>query len=106
MILAAISLAAILHRPAPAVTCHAGAVSYKFVGAPGTQFTFAGSVYKVGTKGWIELVSGGEQSYQANGRDLPLNVWPIDDFGTRIVPLPKLTSSSKEITDDARPAVR
>jgi hypothetical protein len=106
MILAAISLAAILHRPAPAVTCHSGAVSYKFVGAPGTQFTFAGTRYSVSAKGWIELLSGGEQSYQANGRDLPLNVWPIDDFGTRSVPLPKLTSSSKETTDDTRPAVR
>lgn len=105
MILAAISLAALLHRQPPAVTCHAGAVSYKFVGAPGTKLTFSGRTYTVGAKGWIELLSGGEQTYQANGRDLPLNVWPIDDFGTRTVPLPKLTSS-KEVSDDPRPAVR
>jgi hypothetical protein len=105
MILAAISLAALLHRPAPAVTCHSGAVSYKFVGAPGTQFTFGDKTWTVGAKGWIELLSYGEQTYHANGRDLELNVWPIDEFGTRTVPLPK-TTSLKENTDDARPAVR
>lgn len=106
MVLAAIALAALLHRPAPpAVTCHSGAVSFKFVGAPGSQFTFGGKQWTVGAKGWIELLSYGEQTYQANGRDLPLHVWPIDDFGTRTVPLPK-TTSLKESSDDSRPAVR
>jgi hypothetical protein len=90
MILAAISLAAILNRPAPTVTCQGGgAVSYKFVGAPGTQFTYSGKQYMVPPRGWIELIGHGRDSkYAANGRDLPLDTWPIDEFGTRTVPLP------------------
>ena len=91
MILAAVSLAAILHRPAPSVTCQSGAVSYKFVGAPGTQFTYTGKQYTVPPRGWIELIGHGRDSkYAANGRDLPLDVWPIDDFGMRTVPAGKV----------------
>ena len=42
-ILHAITLAAFLHHtPAPAVVCHTGTVSYKFVGTPGMTFTYAG----------------------------------------------------------------
>jgi hypothetical protein len=103
MIIEAITLAALLHRPAPNVTCHAGAVSYKFVGAPGTQFTYTGKPYTVPQRGWIELISHGSDSkYAANGRDLPLDVWPIDDFGTRTVPLP----TAKEARDDSRSGIR
>ena len=89
-ILHAITLAAILHSaPAPAVVCHKGTVSYKFVGAPGTQFTYSGKQYMVPPRGWIELIGHGRDSkYAANGRDLPLDTWPIDEFGTRTVPLP------------------
>jgi hypothetical protein len=91
MIIAAISLAAILHRPAPSVTCQGGAaVSYKFVGAPGTQFTYTGKQYVVPPRGWIELIGHGPDSrYAAKGRDLPLDTWPIDEFGTRTVNLPQ-----------------
>lgn len=107
MILAALSLAAILHRPAPAVTCTSGAVSYKFVGAPGTTFTYMGKPYTVGPRGWIELIGHGAASkYSANGRDLPLDVWPIDEFGTRTVPLPQTQTSSKEESHDSRSALR
>ena len=96
MIIEAITLAALLHRPAPNVTCHAGAVSYKFVGAPGTQFTYTGKQYTVPQRGWIELISHGSDSqYAANGRDLALDVWPIDDFGTRTVPLPNGKGDSR-----------
>src|SRR5436305_976011 len=59
MILAAISLAAILHRPAPTVTCNSGAVSYKFVGAPGTTFTYMGKPYTVGPRRLIFVESFG-----------------------------------------------
>ena len=90
MLLAAISLATLLHRPAPAVTCTQGAVSYKFVGAPGTEFTYTGKQYVVPPRGWIELIGHGPNSrYAANGRDLSLDVWPIDEFGTRTVTLPQ-----------------
>jgi hypothetical protein len=90
MIIAAISLAAILHRPAPTVTCQGGAaVSYKFTGTPGTQFNYSGKQYVVPPRGWIELIGHGPESrYAANGRDLPLDTWPIDEFGTRHVTLP------------------
>jgi len=96
MILAAISLAAILNRPAPNVTCQSGAVSYKFVGTPGTEFTYTGKQYVVPPRGWIELIGHGRDSrYAANGRDLPLETWPMDEFGTRTVTLPNMKGASR-----------
>jgi hypothetical protein len=88
-ILHAITLAALLHHApaAPAVTCHTGTVSYKFVGAPGATFTYAGAKYSVPASGWIELIDSGKVYLAANGRTLPLDVWPIDAFGTRTVPV-------------------
>ena len=89
-ILHAITLAALLHHaPAPVVVCHTGTVSYRFVGTPGATFTYGGTRYSLPTAGSIELLS--EQTdhnyLAANGRTLPLDVWPIDAFGTRTVPL-------------------
>ncbi|HEV7425933.1 MAG TPA: hypothetical protein VGQ46_06160 [Thermoanaerobaculia bacterium] len=89
-ILHAITLAALLHHaPAtPTVTCHTGTVSYRFVGTPGATFTYAGAKYSVPPSGWIELLGDGGKVYlAANGRTLPLDVWPIDAFGTRTVPV-------------------
>lgn len=88
-LLHAITLAALLHHApaAPAVTCHTGTVSYKFVGAPGATFTYAGAKYSVPASGWIELIDSGKVYLAANGRTLPLDVWPIDAFGTRTVPI-------------------
>src|SRR5947199_2466604 len=89
-ILHAITLAALLHHaPAtPTVTCHTGTVSYRFVGTPGATFTYAGAKYSVPQSGWIELLGDGGKVYlAANGRTLPLDVWPIDAFGTRTVPV-------------------
>ena len=89
-ILHAITLAALLHRsPAPMPVCHSGTVSYKFVGTPGATFVYEGSQYSVPRSGWIELLAGaGPKEYRAaNGRAVPLDVWPIDPFGTRTVPL-------------------
>ena len=107
MILAAISLAAVRHQPMPKVTCQSGAVSYKFVGAPGTEFTYSGKQYSVPPRGWIELISHGRESkYAANGRALPLDVWPVDEFGTRTVPLPKPQTSSQEDSNGSRSSVR
>jgi len=101
-ILHAITLAALLHHGpvAPTVTCHTGTVSYKFVGTPGATFTYAGAKYAVPPSGWIELLGDGGKVYlAANGRTLPLDVWPIDAFGTRTVPVqPPATS-----TDNSTP---
>jgi len=91
ILITAITLAALLHHPAPNVVCQTGAVSYKFVGAPGTQFTYSGKTYAVPPRGWIELIGHGPASKAvAGGRELPIDLWPLDEFGTRTVPLPHL----------------
>jgi len=59
ILITAITLAVLLHHPAPTVVCQTGAVSYKFVGAPGTQFTYSGKTYAVPPRGWIELIGHG-----------------------------------------------
>jgi hypothetical protein len=39
--------------------------------------------------GSIELIaSRNHTDYEIGGRQLPLDVWPIDQFGSRTVPLP------------------
>jgi hypothetical protein len=95
-ILHAITLAALLHHaPAPIPVCHSGAVSYRFVGTPGATFAYEGARYVVPPSGSIELVadSGIRVYLAANGRTLPLDVWPIDAFGTRTVPLQDTSSA-------------
>lgn len=103
-ILHAITLAALLHRApaAPVVVCHTGTVSYKFVGAPGATFSYAGTQYSVPSSGWIELLgeATNKDYLAANGRTLPLDVWPIDGFGTRTVPL-QTTQSTPAAGDSA-----
>ena len=98
MIIEAITIAALLsRRPAtqPVVTCHSGTVSYKFVGAPGTTFRYSGENFSVPAKGSIELIGhGGDTSYQFAERKLALDVWPIDAYGTRTVPLPQTEAAS------------
>jgi len=93
MLIQAITLAALLSRKPitePVVTCHHGTVAYKFVGAPGTTFRYMGEAYTVPNRGWIELIrDGGETTYQFSEKTLPLEVWPINEFGTRTVPLPR-----------------
>jgi hypothetical protein len=75
---------------APVTTCGISTVSYRFVGEPGTEFHYEGDAYRVPNTGAIELIAGkGTTSYIADGRSLPLEVWPRDEFGTRTVPLPR-----------------
>jgi hypothetical protein len=103
-ILHAITLAALLHHaPAPIPVCHSGAVSYRFVGTPGETFAYEGASYTVPKSGSIELVADhGVRVYlAANGRTLPLEVWPIDAFGTRTVPLQ--AASSAAVQGDSAP---
>jgi len=84
------------YHPAPQVkslTCHIDTVSYRFVGEPGTEFRYDGDDYRVPAKGSIELVSTRAKDYQVNGRTLPLNLWPKDQFGMRTIPLPKISQN-------------
>jgi hypothetical protein len=98
MLIQALSLAALLSHgqiAEPVVTCHHGTVSYKFVGAPGTTFSYMGESYSVPKRGWIELIrDGGDTTYTIAEKTLPLEVWPINEFGTRTVPLPGLRADS------------
>ena len=73
---------------APTPVCHITTTSHKFVGAPGTTFRYDGDSFTVPARGWIELVATKATSYEVNGRDLPLNVFPRDQFGTETVQLP------------------
>jgi|SRR5882724_2447072 len=96
-ILHAITLAALLHHtPVAAPVCHSGTVSYKFVGTPGSTFTYAGERYSIPARGSIELLTSEKVYLAANGRTLPLDVWPIDAFGTRTVPVQAVSDSPEQ----------
>lgn len=75
----------------PVPTCGISTVSYRFEGQPGTEFVYAGTKYVVPASGWVELLAERAPANRtvAYGHELILDVWPIDDFGTRHVPLPK-----------------
>jgi hypothetical protein len=80
------------YHPAPQVkslTCHIDTVSYRFVGDPGTEFRYDGDTYRLPASGSVELISTRAENYEVNGRSLPLNLWPKDNFGMRTIPLPK-----------------
>jgi hypothetical protein len=73
----------------PAVTCNISTVGYRFVGKPGQQFRYSGHSYVVPAEGTIELIANPRRAtYASEGRSLPLEVWPRDQFGFREVPLP------------------
>lgn len=87
-------------------TCHIETVSYKFVGEPGTVFTYDGEDFRVPSSGWIELLASRKPAiYRAGGRQLPLDVWPRDEFGMRTVPLPSKarTNSEQPVLDSDAP---
>jgi hypothetical protein len=74
---------------APVVTCHKGAVSYNFVGTPGTKFSYGGDEYVLPIEGSIELLADRKSSeYILAGSRLPVDVGPLDAFGTRTVEIP------------------
>jgi hypothetical protein len=85
-----LQFASIFHRgtSAPVPSCGITTVSYKFVGTPGTPFRYDGANYLIPASGSIELISGKNATeYEHAGRQLPLEVWPRDAFGTRTVPV-------------------
>ena len=76
-------------QSAPVVTCNISTVGYRFTGKPGQQFRYAGENWVVPIEGSIELIADPRRkTYAINGRSLPLEVWPRDQFGFRDVPLP------------------
>lgn len=73
----------------PAVTCGVTTVSHIFVGKPGTTFRYDGDQYQIPPTGRIELIGvKGVNTYEVNGRALPLNLFPRDEFGAETVLLP------------------
>ena len=76
-------------NPAPRTTCNIKTVSYKFVGAPGTEFKYGGEKYIVPAAGSIELIASKKatEAQFAGNEHLPLDLFPLDDFGTRTIPL-------------------
>jgi hypothetical protein len=74
---------------APVVTCHKGAVSYKFVGTPGTKFTYGGDAWTIPMEGSVEIIADAKSStYTLAGEELPVDSGALDAFGTRTVQVP------------------
>lgn len=72
----------------PVTTCHIKTVSYRFVGDAGTTFRYDGATYSIPATGAVEIIASRKSEYEnVSGRQLPLDVWPIDEFGTRTVPV-------------------
>jgi hypothetical protein len=80
----------------PQVTCGISTVGYRFRGQAGQQFRYAGDTYTVPAEGWVELIADRRRTnYAIQGRTLPLDVWPRDQFGFRDVPLPSPEAAPK-----------
>lgn len=79
------------HRvQSPTVTCGIRTVGYRFAGVPGQEFRYAGDTYTIPAEGWIELIADRRKTtYRIHDRTLPLDGWPLNQFGFREVPLPK-----------------
>ena len=87
----------------PVVTCHKGAVSYKFVGTPGTKFVYGGDQYALPIEGWIEVVSDPRSPFfTLAGNKLPVDVGPLDAFGTRTVNVPMPESGGEQAAEGHR----
>ncbi|HEY2090795.1 MAG TPA: hypothetical protein VGJ81_02815 [Thermoanaerobaculia bacterium] len=101
-------LASIFSRgAAPAPSCGITTVSYRFVGTPGTPFRYEGSDYLIPATGSIELLAGKHTTaYEHAGRQLPLEVWPRDAFGTRTVPVGQQQPVAPEVAAASATAVR
>jgi hypothetical protein len=90
-----INLSAHLHRrhptESPPVTCGISTTFIVFSGQPGTTFQYGNpkATYTIPRSGSIEILADrGVDTYEVNGRSLPLGVWPADEFSARHVPVP------------------
>jgi len=90
-----ISILAAAAVAAQLTMCNIKTVSYKFTGTPGTEFRYDGSNYVIPKSGWIELVAS-KKATQAdfNGSHVQLDLFPLDDFGARTIPLSTSAPSS------------
>lgn len=85
---AQLTIPALNHPTPPKAVCNIKTVSYKFTGAPGTEFRYDGARYTIPAAGWIELIASKkatEAEFAANR--VQLDLFPLDDFGTRTIPL-------------------
>lgn len=79
----------------PKVTCGIHTVGYRFSGKPGQTFRYAGDTYTIPEEGWIELIADRRNTtYRIHNATLPLDGFPLNQFGFGEVPLP----TEKEIT--------
>ena len=80
------------------VTCGISTVGYRFVGKPGQEFRYAGETWAVPAEGSIELIAHPRRNtYAFDGRSLPLDDWPRDQFGFREVLLPSPDATKGEL---------
>jgi hypothetical protein len=100
-----LDLGALIHRSNsgdPKVTCGISTVGYHFTGKPGQEFRYAGDTYQVPAEGWVELIADKRRtSYSYDGKSLPLEVWPKNQFGFREVPLPSPQQADNSTVDHA-----
>lgn len=81
----------------PGVTCGIRTVGYRFSGKPGQTFRYAGDTYTIPAEGWVELIADRRKAtYRVNNTTLPLDGYPLNQFGFGEVPLP--ADAAKEIT--------
>lgn len=74
-------------QPPPRVVC-VSVVGYEFSGRPGTRFLY-GEEYTIPAEGKILIIATPElTAYQVGYKVLPLDVFPLDEFGFRPVRVP------------------
>jgi len=84
------------HPTPPKPTCNIKTVSYKFNGAPGTEFRYAGVKYVIPAEGSIELIASNKATQAEFGANkVELDLFPADDFGARTIPLTSSASTQK-----------
>jgi len=88
------------HNAAPKPTCNIKTVSYKFVGVPGTEFRYDGAKYVLPAGGSIELIASKKatEAEVATNPHVPLDLFPLDEFGTRTISLTAAAPSSTPAT--------
>lgn len=72
----------------PSFGCTIHTIAFRFEGNTGQRLEFGGVTYTIGKWRYIDLIANGETTYRYEGRELPINVWPADDFGFVHVRLP------------------
>lgn len=78
------------------ITCNIKTVGYRFVGTPGRKFAYAGDTWTIPAEGSIELIADRRRTtYAIEGKSLPLDGSPRDQFGFREVALPPAESLQK-----------